>query len=190
MILDFDGTITKPFFDWPSMKREMGLTEDVGILSFLTTAPPHEAKRVAEVLDRHEAEAARRCQLNEGVLPLLGYLKREAIAHALVTNNTRKYVDQMLLRMGLEFEVIITRDVGHWKPSAVPILLAAEGLGLPPESMAVIGDGHFDMMAGREAGCLTICLTHTHRPECDHLIETLEDAVGILRSYRAEESRS
>ena len=26
-LLDFDGTLTKPAFDWPAMKEEMGLPD-------------------------------------------------------------------------------------------------------------------------------------------------------------------
>ena len=34
ILFDFDGTITRPFFDWPIMKEEMGFEEDISILDY------------------------------------------------------------------------------------------------------------------------------------------------------------
>ena len=39
VLLDFDGTITKPVFDWPAMKKEMNLPDlKVSILDYISTA--------------------------------------------------------------------------------------------------------------------------------------------------------
>ncbi len=45
VLLDFDGTLTKPALDWETMKTEMALEDDTIILEYLQTAPPDRARR-------------------------------------------------------------------------------------------------------------------------------------------------
>ncbi len=186
VLLDFDGTLTKPFFDWPAMKAEMGFEEDLLILDYIATLKEPERSRIQTILHRHEAEAAAAAELNDGVSELLSYLRQKGLAMGLVTNNRKVNVDQVLTRFNLQFETVIARDIGFWKPDPRHVLVGAEALRVPPQAIAFIGDGRFDMEAGRAAGMKTIYLKSggwgmeecAHL--CDHVIEDLQQAIPLL----------
>ena len=42
ILLDFDGTLTKPAFDWEAMKNEMAIEDGTMILEYIETAPPEQ----------------------------------------------------------------------------------------------------------------------------------------------------
>lgn len=188
VLLDFDGTLTKPFFDWPAMKAEMGFKEDLLILDYLARAKEPERSRVEAILHRHEAQAAEAAELNPGAPELLGYLSQRGLSTGLVTNNRRVNVDQVLARFNLQFGAIVSREIGFWKPDPRQVLAGAKALRVPPEAVAFIGDGRFDMQAAKAARMRTICLRNgawryeefTHL--CDYTIGNLHEAISILKA--------
>lgn len=180
VLLDFDGTLTRPAFDWPAMQAEMALPSDVSILDYLVTAPSREAERVAAILERHEIEAARRAEAMEGAHELVAFLERRGAPFGVVTNNARRHVLPMLRRIGLSIEVLITRDIGVWKPDPRHVLAGAQAIGVPPERCVLLGDGRFDMMAAREAGMVAVHLSPGEGPPCDHRVGSLREAAALL----------
>ncbi|MDA1000369.1 MAG: HAD-IA family hydrolase [bacterium] len=181
VLLDFDGTLTKSFFDWPAMTNEMRfLSDDISILDYMAEAPEAEAARVFEILERHEREAARRAEVNEGARELLGFLRSRNTPFAVVTNNAMRHVAVMLDRMGLEIEAIITRDIGCWKPNPRLVLEGAKAIRVPPARCIVIGDGRYDMMAAREAGMMAVHLSGDSSEPCDYRVGRLADAIPLI----------
>lgn len=79
---------------------------------------------------------------------------------ALITRNSRQSVDVVLKRHGLEFDVLITRDDGIFKPDPTPLLIACERLQVTPAQAWMIGDGRYDVEAGLAAGIPTVWLSH------------------------------
>mgnify|MGYP001561188591 FL=1 len=180
VLLDFDGTLTKPAFDWLAMQAEMALPASVSILDYLAAAPPREAERVAAILERHEREAARRAEAMEGAHALVGFLKRRGAPFGGVTNNARRHVLPMLERIGLSIEVLVTRDIGVWKPDPRHALAGAEAIGVEPGRCVFLGDGRFDMMAARAAGMVPIHLSAGPGLDCDHRVGSLAEAAALL----------
>ncbi|HJM43679.1 MAG: HAD family hydrolase [Nitrospinota bacterium] len=193
VLFDFDGTLTKPFFDWMRMRDEMGFEVDMDILDYLSKAEGAEHSRVEEVLFRHEAAASEGAELGEGVGPVLGFLASRSVPVGIVTNNTYANVEPVLERFGLEFRAVVTRDIGVWKPDPRQVEAGCRALGLPASRVIFIGDGRYDMMAGREAGTLNIGLLNTTRKRtefirlCDHAIENLHEAIPLLEGLLAKE---
>ena len=62
MLFDLDGTLTRPLLDFPSMKREIGLSPDSFILEALEAMTPEERHRAMVIVERHEQEAAARAK--------------------------------------------------------------------------------------------------------------------------------
>lgn len=56
--------------------------------------------------------------------------------------------------------IIAAEDVKHAKPDAEPVEKTLKHYGLKPEDTVVIGDTHFDILMGRNAGCATIGVTY------------------------------
>ncbi|MBI2131958.1 MAG: HAD family hydrolase [Candidatus Tectomicrobia bacterium] len=192
VLLDFDGTLTKPAFDWPAMQREMALPAapqaagrlgapgEVSILDYLAAAPVPEAARVAAILERHEVEAARRAEAMEGAHDLIAFLERRGAPFGVVTNNARRHVLPMLERTGLSIGTLVTRDIGVWKPDPRHVLAGAEAIGVRPGRCVLLGDGRFDMMAARAAGMTAVHLSPGPGLPCDYRVSTLAEATELL----------
>ncbi|MEE9276404.1 MAG: HAD-IA family hydrolase [bacterium] len=186
VLLDFDGTLTRPALDWPAMKEEMRLgSGEVSILDYLPTLSPERAREVAAILDRHERAAAERAEPNEGAAELVAYLERSGLPFGVVTNNAMRHVRPMLERIGIRVEIVITRDIGIWKPDPRMVLAGAAAIGAPPERCVLIGDGRYDMMAARAAGMTSLLLSPAPGPACDHRVARLGEAIPLLEKLRS-----
>ena len=89
-----------------------------------------------------------------------------------------------------DFDVVITRDDPvRPKPHPDGVLLAAERFQVDPQTVLVVGDFHFDIDAGRQAGALTALLDEGHTdPEgeiaCDFRVTSLSEIERIVRCGR------
>ncbi|MCE2453436.1 MAG: HAD-IA family hydrolase, partial [Nitrospinae bacterium] len=181
-LLDFDGTLTKPAFDWPVMKEEMGLLdEEVSILDYLPTLSPERAREISDILEKHELKAADIAEANDGSHALIAYLRTRKIPFGVVTNNAERHVLKMVKKINISFEVLVTRDIGYWKPDPRPMLAGAEAIGVSPEKCVVIGDGKYDMMAAKAAGMLSVHLTERSSIPSDLTLRSLRDAPALLK---------
>jgi len=80
---------------------------------------------------------------------------------AVVTTRARPEAHAFIDALGLRdyFPVIITRqDVFRMKPHPDPVLRAAEGLGVPPDRCAMVGDTTMDVRAARRAGAYAVAV--------------------------------
>ena len=181
VLLDFDGTLTKPAFDWPAMKEEMGLLDgDVSILDYLPTQSPERAREISDILEKHELRAADKAEANDGAHDLLAYLRTRKIPFGVVTNNAERHVLKMVKKINVSFEVLITRDIGFWKPDPRPLLAGAKAIGVSPPKCVVIGDGKYDMMAAEAAGMLSVHLAEPSLIPSDLTLPTLREAPALL----------
>tara|TARA_B100001559_G_C16283071_1_gene521572 strand:- start:199 stop:777 length:579 start_codon:yes stop_codon:yes gene_type:complete len=184
ILLDFDGTITKPVFNWPAMKTEMNLpNEDVSILDYISSANQKDAIKIEEILERYEIEAALKAELNDGASDLINFLKDKQIPHAIVTNNAKRHISKMMEILNLDFKKIVTRDVGFWKPDPRQVIAGANLIEIPTPQCLFIGDGQYDMYAATKAGMIAIHLSKSKILECDYQIENLIDAIPIISSF-------
>lgn len=182
VIFDLDGTVVENEYDWPRIRQELG-TGATSILGYLDSLEEPERSLKWAVLETHESEQTEASVLREGVRELLGVLRERRIAAALVTNNSRKNTDFLLNRFGLAFDCVITRESGLWKPSGAPFLEVLKRLGLEAEDCCVIGDTHFDVLAGLDAGIGAILLL-SGEPErfAGFPVEVFPD-MDFLREY-------
>lgn len=72
--------------------------------------------------------------------------------------------------------VIAAEDVKHAKPDAEPVIKTLKHYGMKAEDAVVIGDTHFDILMGRNAGCATIGVTYGNGSK-ESLIEAGADMV-------------
>ena len=180
-LLDFDGTLTKPAFDWPAMKEEMGLPDgDISILDHLAALPPERARPIADILEKYERRAADRAEAGEGARELLAHLRARKIPFAVVTNNAARHVRRMAKKINVSIETLITRDMGCWKPDPRPLLAGARAIGVAPDRCVVIDDGRYDMMAAKAAGMLSVHLASSFAVPSDFTLPSLRAAPALL----------
>lgn len=158
VVFDLDGTLVDSTYDWPHIRRRLGVTGGSIIDALNGLSGEERAARWAE-LETIEATATAGASLHPGARELLELLRERGLGAALVTNNNEANAARLLERFTLHFEVVLTRDSGLWKPSGAPVAEAARRLGVPSERCLAVGDSHYDILAAREAGA-KICVVH------------------------------
>jgi HAD superfamily hydrolase (TIGR01549 family) len=151
VIFDMDGTVVDVTYDWNQIRAELN-TQGVSILVYLNGLEEPEKSEKWKVLEKYEREATEKAQLKQGMRGFLGLLNQKGIKKALVTNNSQKNVSFLLEKFNLEFDCVISRESGLWKPSGAPFRAVLEKLELKEEDCCVVGDSHFDIKAAEEAG--------------------------------------
>jgi len=159
VVFDMDGTLVDSDYDWPAIRQRLEV-HGPSIIDQLNGLPDPERDEKWEVLRGIEEQATRAATLKDGSLELLELLKESGIATALVTNNSGDNARHLLDRLGLRFDVVLTRDSGLWKPSGAPIHEAMRLLDVTPDECLAVGDSSYDLEAARAAGCRRVCLLY------------------------------
>jgi HAD superfamily hydrolase (TIGR01509 family) len=196
VLFDFDGTLTQPgAIDFRAVKQSIGCPPDQPILEFIRSMRDDARQAEANaVLHAMELEAARRSRPNGGVDALVRFLRARQLPIGILTRNSRASVMTALKQFSRlsidDFNVVITRDDPvQPKPHPAGVLLAAERFQVDPQTVLVVGDFHFDIDAGRQAGALTALLDEGHTdPEgeiaCDFRVTSLSEIERIVRCGR------
>ena len=154
-----DGTLVDSTYDWPTIRRQLGVT-GVSIIDDLNgLAEPDRSQKWAE-LEEIEKLATENARIHDGAHEVLELFAVREFSTALVTNNNSANTRRLLARFGLRFDVVLTRDSGLWKPSGAPIKEAVTQLGVLPGECLGVGDSRYDVLAAREAGLAAVCLVH------------------------------
>ena len=159
VVFDMDGTLVDSTYDWPTIRRQLGVT-GVSIIDDLKgLAEPDRSQKWAE-LEEIEKLATENARIHDGAHEVLELFAVREFSTALVTNNNSANTRRLLARFGLRFDVVLTRDSGLWKPSGAPIKEAVTQLGVLPGECLGVGDSRYDVLAAREAGLAAVCLVH------------------------------
>jgi phosphoglycolate phosphatase len=136
------------------------------------------------VLHRHEEQAAANSTLNFGCKEMLNWLERHQIGIAVITRNSRRSIETVCQKHALEFDVLITREDGKFKPDPAPLLKACRKLGVQKEDVWMVGDGQYDVEAGLAAGIETVWVSHGRiKPfaaEPQRVVQDLQELTAVL----------
>jgi HAD superfamily hydrolase (TIGR01549 family) len=185
VIFDMDGTLTRPYLDFPAIRAAIGIGEPL-LENMLALPPGPERQRAFAILDRFEEEAAEASELNDGVRDVLEFLSSRRVPSALVTRNSRRSTERVLRKHALSFRIVVTREDAPAKPRPEPLWMICEKLGVMPAHALMVGDFKFDIVAGRNAGTRTALLTHGRTPPYvrevppDHVLERLADLLPLF----------
>lgn len=187
VIFDMDGTLVDSALDFDLMRREMDLPAGQPILEAIAQLPADLANHCRIILSRHEQQGADRATLLPGVAELCHALDQCGIHRAVATRNSRSITQAALGRLGLKFEIALTRDDGPVKPDPWPVLEICRQWCISPAETAVVGDFRFDVECGRAAGAHTVLLTHDGAPcaypnheRADLVLNSLADYPRLL----------
>lgn len=150
-IFDLDGTIVETDYDWRKIRKEIGCEEEP-ILTYLERLSEPERTEKWQILQQYEKQATDKAMLKEGIGAFISYLQNKKIKTALVTNNSRENTKFLLEKFHLNFDKVLTRESGLWKPSGLPFLKIVNFFRVQNKECAVVGDSVFDVTAAREAG--------------------------------------
>jgi HAD superfamily hydrolase (TIGR01509 family) len=184
VVFDMDGTLIDSKYDWPEIRRRLAVTSD-SIIDELNGLPDPERTEKWSELEAIERQATLSAALKDGANELLELLRKHGLATALVTNNSDHNTHLLLDRFNLEFDVVLTRDSGLWKPSGAPLAKAMEHLGVLPERCLAVGDSRYDVEAAHEAGCGCVCVLYGAADRYrDHADLAFPDISAFLRYLR------
>lgn len=114
---------------------------------------------IACMMDRYAQHPATFSRFFEGMETVLDQLERRGLRWGIVTNKRSYFTQRLLQALGLEArtDCVISGDTTpHAKPHPLPLLVAAERLGLEPFECLYVGDAPHDIEAGRRAGMRTL----------------------------------
>lgn len=86
------------------------------------------------------------------------------------------------------FDILVCADtIPERKPSPAPLFHALSSLGVPPESVVMVGDSEVDVTAGKAARVRTVAVTHGYgkpgfEKEADFVIPNLLPLPALIRS--------
>ena len=122
------------------------------------------ARAMPIFMELYAENTSKRSRLYDGVLEGLDFLQScEGLKIGCVTNKAEQFTLPLLTDLGIvdRFEIIISGDsLPEKKPHPMPLLHAAEKLGVAPEDAVMIGDSKSDVKAARAAGFKIICMTY------------------------------
>lgn len=193
VIFDMDGTLTRPVLNFDDIRAALALPAGP-ILEQLPAMPPKRRDEIERALYRYEMESAVHSELQPGAGDLIRAINAAGLRTALLTRSCRSAVDVLLLKHPLKFDALHTREDGPPKPSAEPIIDLCTRLNVAPTDTWMVGDFHYDIIAGRAAGATTVLLVNdraipTFADEADHVIHRLDELPALLgiRGYAASD---
>lgn len=179
VLFDLDGTLADTALDLGgalnALLREKGLPEKsmaqirphashgsgalVTLGTGLTAEHPEFQSYRQAYLAQYEQCFDKETVLFDGVHDLLTQLHERGIKWGIVTNKPETFTHRLLPKLGFRqpVSVVVSGDTcDEAKPSTKPMLFACEKLGIAPEHCLYVGDAERDMLAGRNAGMVTV----------------------------------
>ncbi|OQN96733.1 hypothetical protein B0A48_17157 [Cryoendolithus antarcticus] len=204
VVFDMDGTLCEPQnYMFGEMREALGITKAVDILDHIYSLPADQQAEAHAKIEAIEHAAMRKQVPQPGLVTLMEFLDKHRIPKAICTRNFDIPVDHFLGNHFpghvKAFHPVVTREFRPPKPSPAGILHIAHswkvvGSASVPEispadrpvPLLMVGDSIDDMIAGHDAGAVTVLLRSAGKEELERdgrthiVIDRLDDLVGIL----------
>ncbi len=195
------GQLELPRIEAEELLRYVGKGSEHLVRSVLgARLTPDEAEaRFPHALERYQHAYAgvngHHVSVYAGVAEGLAALRAAGLKLASVTNKPHRFAVELLEQLGLleYFSLVLGGDsLPRKKPDPLPLVKAAEALGIEPARMLAIGDSENDALAARAAGIavLTVPYGYNHgQPvqsiDSDGIVDSLLDAAHWLADKAA-----
>ncbi|MCP4488892.1 MAG: phosphoglycolate phosphatase [Gammaproteobacteria bacterium] len=129
-------------------------------------------------LQHYRNTVADQSKLFSGCEKVLESLQKKQIKWGIVTNKPEWLTEPLLLKLGISSPVLICGDTfEHKKPHPLPLLKAAEILGVSCQNSIYVGDDERDVIAGKAAGMKTLIAGYGYIPSSVDLASWGADGV-------------
>jgi phosphoglycolate phosphatase len=121
-----------------------------------------------EFFANYEAAMTVRTYVFDGVEDVIEHIQLRQMPWGVVTNKMARFTDPLTQAMPLftSAAAIVSGDTTPYaKPHPAPLFEAAKRLGVPPEVCLYVGDDERDIVAGREAGMITVAASYGYLGE-------------------------
>ena len=167
VFFDMDGTIAEPNIDWHDLRRQLDIPPGESIMDHIVSLPAGARERTERALKQIEYEAAESATPTAGIVELVKGLRTRQIVVALITNNHRQAMHCVVERIGLDFDLMLSREDGTLKPAPDLLLMALRELQVSPKEVRFIGDGKYDRLACAAAAIEYVHLSHESNKPVD-----------------------
>ncbi|HKE47336.1 MAG TPA: phosphoglycolate phosphatase [Rhodanobacteraceae bacterium] len=148
-------------------------------------------RRAREVFMGHyDTHNGRTAAVYPGVREGIAHAQRLGLRLCCVTNKYQGFSDALLAQVGLAdaFEFVLGGDaLPKGKPDPLPLLHAAERLGIEPGACLMIGDSSNDARAARAAGMPVVLVDYGYSEDqpvasidCDAIVGSIADVIAAL----------
>jgi HAD superfamily hydrolase (TIGR01509 family) len=183
VIFDLDGTITQPYFDFDTIREEIGLAKDSGpVLESMEQMTAQQRQDAEKILYYHEQKAVTESKLNANAKQTLSALRTAGIHIGVLTRNRRSNALAIARKHKLKFDTVIGREDGPVKPDAFGVLRICEQFGVEPEETMLVGDYLFDLLCAKAAGAVAVLLANHNQADefAEHADFCIDDISRIL----------
>ncbi|WPH01458.1 putative hydrolase [Acrodontium crateriforme] len=204
IVFDMDGTLCKPQnYMFGQMRAAVSIPPSSDILDHIHGLPEVEQEAAMAKIRAIEREAMGNQEAQPGLVTLMEFLDEHKVLKAICTRNFDAPVNHLLTTHVpahiQQFSPVVTREFRPPKPSPAGILHIAkawnilDSASIPatpalerPLPIIMVGDSIDDMLAGRNAGAMTVLLRSEGKEELerhestDVVIERLDDLIPLL----------
>ncbi|MGC9346371.1 MAG: HAD family hydrolase [Candidatus Bathyarchaeales archaeon] len=153
VIFDLDGTLIHLPIDYERLFQEFSKIMKTGevhpLANTISRLDEKTRKKIFEVWDNAELAVLKDITVNDEGMSL--YKKFYEKPRALVTMQGKALVQNVLERLDLSFNFVVTRE--HCLNRAEQLKIAAEKLGKPFQSILFIGNTDDDFLASKKVRC-------------------------------------
>ena len=187
VIFDLDGTITQPYFDFDSIREEIGLARDSGpLLESMKKMTSEQRLHAEKILNHHEQKAVTESKLNTGAKHTLSTLRTMGIHIGVLTRNKRSNAIAIAHKHNLKFDAVIGREEGPVKPDKFGVLELCKQFGVEPKETMLAGDYLFDLQCAKSAGAVAVLLANHNKADefseyADFRIEDISQILEIIK---------
>jgi len=139
-------------------------------VAFPALAPERVPDLVPEFLDIYRQELGRHSRVFDGVEEMLAALEAAGTAWGIVTNKPEYLAREIIPQLGWESRcaVLVGGDsLAERKPHPLPLLHAAEAVGVPAGACVYVGDDERDIVAARAAAMPSVVALWGYRLDED-----------------------
>ncbi|WP_020408206.1 HAD family hydrolase [Hahella ganghwensis] len=185
-IFDLDGTLVDSALDFDMLREKLGFPKGVPVLEHVDKLPDPESRSVAlEKIYQFELDGARKATWMPGADRLISELRHQGIPTGILTRNMREAVALTQEKLGLDVDIVLTREDCAPKPDPEGLQKIAEQWSLSAAQCVYIGDFLFDLQAARNAGMYSWFYAGQKRPhyaeEADRVICHFDEIHTELR---------
>ena len=142
--------------DFDLMREHLGFPPGVPILEHLETlSDPEQIVRCERIIDEHERKGAEVSTPMPGIEELLAKIRERKCPIGVLTRNSKHVTEITFDKLGLKFDIVLTRDDCLPKPDPDGLHIIANKWGMSPERCVYVGDFQFDIEVAKNAGMMS-----------------------------------
>lgn len=182
VIFDLDGTLLRSDVSFAPYREELGFQGD--IIAGIHDLQPKEQKEKWEIVARYEDELQRCSRPAPGAQHILELLHERRIKIGVITRSTREHASSLIGKYNLLVDDFLGREDITPKPSPDGIHYLLRKFQVEQINAIMVGDFIWDILAGKNAGILTVLITLPHSmqfaDQADVTVDSLEQLYDMF----------